>query len=168
MLTEAQKQTIENSLWIVNSVLKKQGIEANADMRQLAEICLIESISRFDESKGVKWTTYAYKTVFLYIKRTYARDCKRENRLVSIEEIRVKGDSVHLTGEIERISDEKSELVQLALKTLTPLERRILSLKTQGYKQQEIKQKCKCPLKTIQEGFKAIKEKFKEVLIGYE
>lgn len=152
MLTESQKKTVEDSLWIVNAVLKRQGI-ADDDIRQSANVYLCRCIVRYDESKGVKWTTFAYKNVYLYIKRAYAKEKERCQPLVCI-------DNIPLKREIEPITNDKSSLVQLALKQLLPFERRVLSLKTQGYTHSDIRQLLKCSTSSVNKAVKTIKTIF--------
>ena len=74
-LTNEQQKQIENSLWVVNTVLKKQGIDYNEDMRQSAIMYMCECLLRYDPDKGVKWTTYAYKNFIVVI---YASEDNRK------------------------------------------------------------------------------------------
>ena len=36
MLSDEQRETIENSLWVVNTALKNQGLSSDEDLRQSA------------------------------------------------------------------------------------------------------------------------------------
>src|SRR5574344_1642765 len=79
MLTAEQQNIIENSIWVVNTALKRQGLTYNKDLRQSAIVYMCECLTRFDPSRNIKWTTYAYKNVYLFIKRTHKKECLKCN-----------------------------------------------------------------------------------------
>jgi len=68
MLTEEQQKIIENSLWVVNDALKKLNLQHNNDLRQDMILYMCKCLERYDTAKGVKWETYAYRSVYLRIK----------------------------------------------------------------------------------------------------
>ena len=78
-LTAIQQKEIEDSEWVVNTALKRQGLSCNEDLRQSAILYMCECLLRYDPTKGIKWTTFAYKNVYLFIKRTYKKENKRKS-----------------------------------------------------------------------------------------
>lgn len=82
MLNSEQQQMVESSIWVVNTALKKQGLEKDKDLKQDALLYMCQCAERFDKTQGVKWTTYAYKNVYLFIKRNHAKEMKRKSALI--------------------------------------------------------------------------------------
>lgn len=76
-LTDEQRKRVEWSAWIVNTVLKEQGLSWDMDLKQEAALWLCKCAQRFDPARGVKWSTYAYRSVYLRIKRLH--DIRRIN-----------------------------------------------------------------------------------------
>ena len=70
-LTDEQRKRVEQSAWIVNSVLKEQQLSYDEDLRQEGLLWLCKCAQRFDPTRGVKWSTYAYGSVFLRVKRLH-------------------------------------------------------------------------------------------------
>ena len=83
MLSDEQRDTIEDSVWVVNTVLKKQGLENDEDMRQSALLYMCKCIQRFDPSKNIKWTTFAYKNIYLFVKRNFKKQQEKSIPTVS-------------------------------------------------------------------------------------
>lgn len=145
-LTASQQKEIENSIWVVNSALKKQGLSYNDDLRQSAIMYMCECLLRFDPAKGVKWTTYAYKNVYLFIKRNNIREYKRAQR--ECEEIMAE----NITA------PEKSELaLREVLALCSPQERVVLRLKLHGYNRNEIGEITNYSLSKVNKYIKSIK-----------
>lgn len=69
MLSAEQQKTIQESLWVVNTVLKDLGLQQDEDLRQDANLYLCRCLERFNPSHNVKWTTYAYKNILMFVKR---------------------------------------------------------------------------------------------------
>ena len=133
MLSKEQQQIIENSLWVVNTALQKQNIE-DKDIKQDALLYMCKCIERFDPSKGIKWETFAYKNVYLYIKRHNAREKLNQNLYVSEQDIpqskqpRIYCNEVYTKKQkLKRIYDECNEL-----------EKRVIVLRIKGYTLKEI------------------------------
>lgn len=83
-MNDEQRRIVENSAWIVNTVLQRQGLAYDEDLRQEAYLHLCRCVVRFDESRGIKWDTYAYSSLFLHIKKINGRkwrDSKRDETL---------------------------------------------------------------------------------------
>ena len=155
-LTAVQQKEIEDSEWVVNTALKRQHLSCNEDLRQSAMLYMCECLLRYDPTKGIKWTTFAYKNVYLYIKRTYKKEHKRtqyvcDDDLMLIEEpIEPKQD----TFIVENIMD-----------LCTPNEKKILMLKLQGYKYGEISVKLHFSISKINNYMQSIRSKTME--FGY-
>ena len=150
MLTPKQQKIIEDSEWVINSVLNKLGRYGDEDLKQNGWLYMCQCIMRFDENRGVKWTTFAYKNIFLYLKRICAEEKKN-----LCEEL------------IEEIECEEEPEVPLQLKCLyeicTDDERRYLDLKVAGYKNEEIKVLAKWGKRKLYKYIRQIKEKAKRI-----
>ena len=156
-LTAVQQKEIEDSEWGVNTALKRQGLSCNEDLRQSAILYMCECLLRYDPTKGIKWTTFAYKNVYLYIKRTYKKEHKRTQYECD--------DDLMLIGEpIEPKQDVF--IVEDIMALCTPNEKKILMLKLQGYKHGEISIKLHCSISKINNYMQSIRAKTRE--FGYE
>lgn len=153
MLSLEQQSIIENSIWVVNTALKKQGLQYDKDLKQSAILYMCECLERFDQSKKIKWSTYAYKTVFLYIKRTHAKEMKKCSFVVNDEistlQLPNKTDD-NLHGDM--IIDSIKELCN-------PAEIKVLELRDYGYKIAEISKILGCSVSKINSYISTIKEK---------
>lgn len=158
-LTAIQQKEIEDSVWVVNTALKRQGLSCNEDLRQSAILYMCECLLRYDPTKGVKWTTFAYKNVYLFIKRTYKKENKRTQYECDCD------DDLMLIGEpIEPKQD--TFIVGDIMALCTPNEQKILMLKLQGYKHEEISIKLHCSISKINNYMQSIRAKTRE--FGYE
>lgn len=158
MLSKEQQDIIENSIWVVNTALKQQGLQANEDLRQSAILYMCKCLERFDPTKNIKWSTYAYKNVFLYIKRTHYKETKKQSFLVSDDVI-----FPQLADECQTTLDESSYLLEEILKRCTKREQQIVKLKLQGYKVFEISEIVGCSQSKVNTYMQSIKDKFKEI-----
>ena len=128
-LTQQQQDEIERSLWVVNTALKRQGLEHDKDLRQSAIVYMCECLFRYDNSKNVKWTTFAYKNVYLFIKRTRKREKSFQAQITyEIEEY----------AEIQEEDHPKNTLIEHLREICTKKETQIIDLKLQGYRSYEI------------------------------
>lgn len=88
-LTAAQQKDITDSIWVVNSALKKLGFSYDEDLRQQAILYMCRCRMRFDESRNVKWTTYAYSNIYMYLKRTlkarFEKEKKKHDFLIKVQ-----------------------------------------------------------------------------------
>lgn len=136
MLSVEQQNIIENSMWVVNAVLKKQGLSFSdnvEDLRQSATLCMCKAIQRFDPSLNVKWETFAYKTVYLHIKRENAKELKH-----LLWE--TKNETAYYSQPCPSFENHNQEIEQI-LKLCTPQEKKYLKLKMEGFKRKEISEK---------------------------
>lgn len=154
MLSAEQQQIIDsdNSRKLVNGILKKLGFGHDEDLRQDAMCYLCECIQRFDRSKGVKWTTYAYKNIFMFIKRKERRRSQKASQTIDFSSFADNADDL--------LSD-KSTLIAIAtgLAECTPEERQIIKLRYGGYKICEIGQMLGYPYQFVSDTLKEIRKK---------
>lgn len=158
MLTEQQKEIIQNSLWIVNTVLKKQNLQHNNDWRQSALLYLCKCLERFDATKGVKWETYAYKNVFLYLKRQVYRTQDKTS---------ISNDALFMTISeqyyMESEDTSYKELYTYVYNTYCDtIERQVLDLRLQGYTLKEVAKIMGLSFGKLTHICSAIKRKFEE------
>lgn len=158
MLNKEQQEIIENSLWVVNAVLEAQKLQNDEDMRQIACLYLCKCIERFNPEYNVKWTTYAYKSVFLYIRRVYARQKKRENKIIVDEEVyKTVRSPRDLEGEVH------TQILLTEIKsTCSEKEKEILKLLGEGYLQYEIAEMLQISRKEIHLFLERIRNNFKK------
>lgn len=154
MLTPEQQNIIENSIWVVNTALKRQGLQHNQDLKQAAILYMCQCLLRFEPHKNIKWTTFAYKNVYLFIKRENLKELKHQGP--------ISNDDISKYEEI--IEDESRDfdapiLYERVLTICTPKEKQILELKRQGYSHREIGCIIHCSLATVQTNVRNIREK---------
>lgn len=157
MLSTEQQNIIENSIWVVNTALKKQGLQADEDLRQSAILYMCKCIQRYDPEKHIKWTTFAYKNVYLFIKRTHIKRMVKDNLIADV-------DVYTPILSINNLSNLDNVLFLENIKCLcTAEERQMLELKRQGYKIMEIGKIMGCSARRISGYMQSIKEKAKEI-----
>jgi RNA polymerase sigma factor (sigma-70 family) len=158
MLTPEQQKTIEESQWIVNLALKKQGLSRDQDLRQNAMLYLCRCIEHYDPSLDIKWSTYAFKSVYFYIKRTHAKQMKRQELLLDPEEIENLGQERNETE-----CFEETMKVREIRAVCTPKERDVLDLKLKGYKHGEMSEILNRSCITVGVHWRNIKQKAREL-----
>ena len=131
-LTAEQQQIVEDSIWVVNTALKKQGLSADEDLRQSAILYMCKCLLRFDPEKNIKWTTYAYKNVYLYILRVHRKEVQKKSR--------VMGEDLFAVLHKDMDFNESVIILDKVFSLCTPEERQVLELKRQGYRSAEIGQ----------------------------
>lgn len=133
-LTPAQKRDVENSIWVVNTALKRLGHSRDEDLRQQALLYMCRCRLRFDETRGVKWTTYAYSNLYLYLKRVlkdaYEKQRKQEEQLKMITDVATVDDKT------DEISDKA--MVETIKGLCSGIEREIIDLRLAGKTYAEI------------------------------
>ena len=153
-LTATQQKEIEDSEWVVNTALKRQGLSCNEDLRQSAILYMCECLLRYDPTKGIKWTTFAYKNVYLFIKRTHKKENKRTQYECDCD------DDLMLIGGQQ--NQQNTFIVENIMDLCTPNEKKILMLKLQGYKYGEISVKLHCSISKINNYMQSIRAKTME------
>lgn len=140
MLNEEQKKIIEESMWVINAVLKAYNLSHDEDMRQSAILYMCECIERFDPSKA-KFTTYAFKNISLFVRRK-----KKNAPTIEVCDKSTEAPDISVKAFYETLTDEEAEL---------------LRYKYIGYQRREILQKMTLSPKRYTTILKAIKEKAK-------
>lgn len=160
-LTDEQRKIIENSLWVVNTALKKQGLSNDEELRQEAILYMCKCLQRYSKMHMVKWTTYAYKNIFLYIKRVHADEMKRMNSEIITDII----EDFYLSEELknDEICRSDREIFQDILKACSDDERNILIMKSNGYTYHEISDICNISISKVNSLIKEIKNKAKDI-----
>lgn len=156
-LTSEQRDMINDSLWVVNAVLKKLGLQNNEDYRQSGMLYLCKCLLRFDANKKIKWTTYAYKNVYFYLKRIYNDEkdyqrCFIEDDYESVQEMIGDGTDIN-----ELVHDRA--LVEKVRKLCSPEENKILEMKALGKSNFEVANALKVSITIINIRIKKIREK---------
>ena len=155
-LTGEQQRIIEDSLWIVGAVGKRLRVK-DEDARSEAVLYMIQCLDRFDPSKGVKWETYAYKNVYLYMSRTLKLKQEKESRTVEVEEFVYTPSSDNVEEEaIRRLS------VEAVFAALKPKERSVATLIAQGDSFASIAEMRGCSHQAVSCMWKRIKKKIQE------
>lgn len=164
MLSREQQDIIENSIWVVNTALKKQGLQKNKDLKQDAILYMCQCIERFDPNKNIKWTTFAYKNVYLFIKRTHNKEKKKTSALIS-EDIHSVVKALELPLEVpETVSESKCAIDNIKA-VCNPEECRVIELKLKGYKVCEISELMGCSQSKVSALMQSVKEKAKEIYL---
>ena len=158
MLTREQQDIIENSIWVVNAALKKQGLQCDKDLKQSAILYMCRCLERFDPSKNIKWTTFAYKNVYLFIKRTHKKEVEKNSMFVGMDIFDI----------LEPIAEEQQlecagRIIEKMKNICTRDEFIILEYKQKGYKAREIAQILNCSLSKINGSVQSIREKARGV-----
>lgn len=157
MLNDEQRQMVESSIWVVNTALKKQGLECDKDLKQDALLCMCQCAERFDASKGIKWTTYAYKNVYLYIKRTHAKQTQKSAPLIK-QDLFDMGDRIeNIQG--EDMYDRAKYKLDGFMAVCDNNERALLKAKLYGATHREVAKSLGCSAEKINITIKNIKDK---------
>jgi len=163
MLNDEQRKMVEESIWVVNTALKKQGLECDKDLKQDALLCMCQCAERFDASKGIKWTTYAYKNVYLYIKRTHAKQNKKSAPLIK-QDLFDMGDNIDGIQGVNIYDDPKYRLDGF-MGVCSKNEKALLKAKLRGYTLPEIAKQLNCSAEKVNITVKSIKEKAREIIL---
>ena len=161
MLSKEQQNTIENSIWVVNTALKRQGLQNNEDLRQSAILYMCKCLERYDPTKGIKWTTYAYKNIFMYIKKKYSEECKISLTIADEDIFALEATSLPIDEDMAY--NDKYVLQKIKL-VCTSEECKVLELKKQGYRGAELCGLMGCSRNKISGYMKSIRAKARQIL----
>lgn len=164
MLSLEQQKTIENSIWVVNTALKRQGLQSNEDLRQSAILYMCKCLERFDPNKNIKWSTFAYKNVFLFIKRTHNKE-RRKNCVILGEDIFDLREPLKQPLEEPQVLNQNKCMLDNVKSICSAEERQILDFKLQGYTAFEISVLVKCSTSRINSCIQSIKNKARAMSI---
>ena len=157
MLSAEQQKTIEESLWVVNDVLKNLGLQGDEDLRQEANLYLCRCLERFNPSYNTKWTTYAYKNIFMFVKLCNRRQAPKQAQCIDFTSYADNMDDIV-------IARPQGVLDMAILKKCTPEEKDILRLRYLGYKVQEIGKMYGCSRQYVSQKLKEIRRKVIKLL----
>lgn len=155
-MTDEQRKRVADSLWVVNTALKEQGLGRDKDLKQDALLWLCKCAQRFDATRGVKWTTYAYLSVYLRIKRLNDNARRKEalERQYEANAPTSDNEDEHFARvEYQRIYSKCSER-----------EKTVLDLRYAGYTWNEVSERLNCTHKKAREIWDSIREKAKEIV----
>lgn len=128
-MTAVDKARVEGSEWIVRAVVNRLNPNDD-DLFQSIYLYLCKCVERFDEERGTKWSTYAFKSAYYYglmfLKREARMQCQELTEDILADE------SVEEDIEIK-------ELLGGLMNKLTHLQQKIVKLKYEGYKNNEIR-----------------------------
>ena len=158
-LSPLQQKDIEDSLWVVNSALKQQGLSNNEDLRQSAILYMCECRLRFDPQKHIMWTTFAYRNVYLFIKRMACKERKKQSNIINKD--------IFDMEDYFKVEKPKTSFVatyQLIIKSCGEEDAKILNLIEQGYSQVEISRMLNCSQSRVYKRFRKIKENVKKMI----
>lgn len=161
MLSLEQQNIIENSIWVVNTALKKQGLQADKDLRQSAILYMCGCLQRFDPNRNIKWTTYAYKNVYLYIKREHQKEVNVQSHLIDEDFFDIEPAENEQNNEFNNSFNRFK--VQKIMEICTKEEKRVLKLKMCGYKCEEISKIMQCSTSKTNICMQNIKKKAREL-----
>ena len=151
-LTQQQQEIIGNSIWIVDTVLRRAGLERDADLRQDAILYMCNCLLRYDSSKNAKWETYAYANISLYVKRVSAKERLRKSKNVPLS----KCAPITSTEQTDKNS------CCLLLPFCSMQERQIISLIAKGYRYTEVRNALNISQRKLRRILNNIKYKVKE------
>lgn len=158
-LSPLQQKDIEDSLWVVNSALKQQGLSNNEDLRQSAILYMCECRLRFDPQKHIMWTTFAYRNVYLFIKRMACKERKKQSNIINKDIFDIED-----YFKVEKPKTSSVATYQLIIKSCGEEDAKILKLIEQGYSQVEISKMLNCSQSRVYKRFRKIKENVKKMI----
>lgn len=123
MLSEEQREFIEHNTWIVDAVLRKLGQSHNEDLRQEGLLCLCKLVDK--DIQHATWQTYAYKTIFLNLRRKVMQEQERKDHTILTQEVKYYKE--HNTK--SRTDERLKEIYHLC----TPQEQQLVRLYLEGY-----------------------------------
>lgn len=160
-LTPEQQKDIENSLWVVNLALKKHNLGHNNDMRQETLLFLCKCRLKFNENNGAKWTTYAYKSAYFFIKRKKKKEQERKSKTIDKDIFDL---NLGVGGTEDYICDKI--LYQSIIDNLSPKDAKTWRYKQEGYKSREIIKILNLSSRTIQKSINLVKSRCKRIERG--
>lgn len=154
-LNESQKKTVQNSLWIIHTVLKELNVKGNADLKQIGWLALCKAVLKFDKNKGTQWNTYAYTCVYRLVCREINYSYRTHKTEVSIENFySIQEEQLDNEQQIEN-----KVRVKNLLSSCSEKEKTILQLLMQGYTQKDIGNKIGLCAGSIKKIIKRIRER---------
>lgn len=151
-MTADQKQMITDSLWVVNTLLIRYNRSNDRDLRQEAITYMCGCMQRFDPTRHIKWETYAFTSINLFLRRTISRTREKEKYTTYY-------DHTVIETVADKHNTKTNEMLALIYNGSTEKERRILDLLYQGYSRNEIATKLQLNISEVFRTIKKIKER---------
>lgn len=123
MLSEEQREFIENNTWIVDAVLRKLNQSHNEDLRQEGLLCLCKLVDK--DIQHATWQTYAYKTIFFNLRKKVMEEQDRKKSTIVVEEVKYY-------KEKKSNKSDRSFIMEI-YKKCTPTEQELIELYLDGY-----------------------------------
>ena len=162
-LSVEQQALVESSLWVVNTVLKKHGLSHDNDMRQEAILYMCKCALRFDPTRHIKWGTFAYKNINLFVKSQRRKEYERNSCLTEYDHLDYTERNMQVDSD-QIISKIDTKLTYKKLTAVcTEKEKAVLELKREGYTGGEIAKIMGCGQSTISHRVAEVKKKSKNV-----
>lgn len=127
MLSEEQREFIENNTWIVDAVLRKLNQSHNQDLRQEGLLCLCKLVDK--DIQHATWQTYAYKTIFLNLRQKVMKEQERKKSTIVVNEVKyykekknTKSDRTFIKEIYQKCNSTEQELIRLYLDGYTTYE----------------------------------------------
>lgn len=175
---EEVEKLVEENIWLVTYVMNKyfgSGVmihnELRDDIFQEASIGLFKAAKSFDESKGIKFSTYASKVISNWISRYFTRYIYKHyrNGIISLESnvyesYENEGElSIKDFLEIEESGYEEIAIMSAIKETSGSIKdiEKIVDLRLQGYLQREIGKKLEISQVQISRRLKRLENKLK-------
>ena len=133
-MTPEKENMILECGWVVNTVLNNLNMRSE-DYSQIAMLYLCGLVDKYDATKNVKWTTYAYNNLTLYLKHYRKVERKKDQVYDIITNFDTAANSIPQELDIFFIDNEN--ISKLLIK-LTPMEKRLLQMRLEGYKMREM------------------------------
>jgi RNA polymerase sigma factor (sigma-70 family) len=169
VLSKNEQEIVTKSLWVVNTAFKKLGlpIKENEDLRQDAILYMCKCVQRYDKLKDTKIETYLFKNIYLYIKRQYYKE-KRKQIMIKDIDIASLSTSLKEPPQATKDQNESKYLIKQIKAILTPFESLIIDYKLKGYTCPEISKLTKKSVHIINNHVKKIKSKARELKEQYK
>ena len=173
-----REDLILNNEGLVYHIMKKLGVASNnyEDVSSVGKIGLIKAAQAFDESKGVKFSTYASRCIQNEI-LMYFRKEKHHLGNISLSEpigYDIEGNEITLMDKIpestinftEQIAERENfiSIINIILNVLKLREKLVMLYKISGFTQEEIAEKLGISQSYISRIQKKIKDKIKKYL----
>jgi len=143
-LTTEQQELVQNGSWVVSTVLKRFKRQRDDDLRQDAQLFMCKLVTTWDESKGRKWTSYAYQRLYFFVLHTLQRENKGRARELLCEIIPDRA-----APSPDENAMYSCEIIDELYKRLTDVQCEVLYLLVQGCTHKDINKKLGVSYKRI-------------------
>lgn len=157
MLNDTQRQLVLDNLELVYSIAKKKKLLFDEDAVQYGFVGLCKAAENYDNSRGIKFSTYACSYITKWLDGLYS-DIKYRK---SIKEgkIKITDEAEQYVTDVAHISDEKI-LLSVIFSNVDDESKQIMRMIYEGYSNKEIYFKLNITSNRYYKKIKNIKEKF--------